>query len=308
MQFSQLGLGSQYFQIFENAFSRDAGQYPHGDRGSTLIVVADFSGQSAGHKFETYSFLFFDPEINQDYFARQRRFRSSGLIGRRRMSFKALNDKVRRQALIRFLTMANHIRGCIVTFAISKNSESLFRSGGAVPAEDLLLSWKPKVKEQALRISHLSAYFAAAFSLPNQNLVLLTDEDAIASNAAQLKQLTDVFCRILSHYLPHNLRHVRCGTSRSDDDGLALEDLLAVSDLVAGATSEICTGFSNQGYFPSKGLVLPLPRHLSSKSLLISSWISETDSPMRRELFVLELEAGQAGSRMSNIRISPIVQ
>ena len=174
-------------------------------------MVADFSGQNRSQHFETYSLLFLDPDRNPDWFAQQRLFRSSQIIGRRRIAFKALNDAKRRQALVPFFDMANRIHGCLVTFAISKNSETLFER--SEEGEELLSVWKPRVREHVLRISHLSAYFAAAFSRQGQDLLWFIDEDAAAANDAQLAQLTKLFSRILAHHLSHDLRHIRCGTS-----------------------------------------------------------------------------------------------
>ena len=95
-------------------------------------------------------------------------------------------------------------------------------------------------------------------------------------------------------------------TSRSDNGGLDLEDLLAIPDLVAGASAEISRGFVNQNCFPRRGLQLPLPRHLSSKTLLIASWIAVSTSSLRRELFILEPKTGQPGSRLTHCKIEPM--
>ena len=307
LPFSREGIGGLYSSTFERAFGSNKDRFPYVGRGKTLLMVADFSGQNRGQQFETYSLLFLDPDRNSDWFAQQRLFRLSTNIGRRRIAFKALNDEKRKQALVPFLRMANHIHGCLVTFAISRNSETLFeRNEKGGESEKFLSIWKPKVREHVLRIAHLSAYFAAAFSRQGQDLLWFIDEDAAAANDAQLTQLTNVFSRILAHHLSHDLRHIRCGTSRSDNGSLDLEDLLAIPDLVAGATAEISTGFANQDCFPRRGLQLPLPRHLSSKTLLIASWIAESNSSLRRELFLLEPEIGQPGSRLTHCKIEPM--
>ena len=270
-------------------------------------MVADFGGQHTGQRFETFSFLFLDPDRNTQWFLRQLSFRSSHHLGRRRMAFKSLNDQIRKQALVPFLSMANIIDGCLINFAISRNSESLFeRETDAGTSDDLLSIWKPKVRERVLRIVHLSAYFAAVFSRQGQDLLWLIDEDDIAANDVQLTHLTRVFATVLSHYLPHDLGHIRCGTSRSDSGKLDLEDLLAIPDLAAGAFGELGTGFVDQNRFPRKGLQLPLPRGLTSKTLLISSWLAQSNSTLRRELFVLEPKVGQPGSRLTHCRIEPM--
>jgi hypothetical protein len=68
----------------------------------------------------------------------------------RRMCFKAMNDKYRRQALVPFLTLADCINGWLVLFAVSKAGGSLF--GQIFNGDDLLAGWKPAVRERLLRI------------------------------------------------------------------------------------------------------------------------------------------------------------
>jgi hypothetical protein len=309
LPFSDMGFGSEYHSTFKKAFGNQHGQFPFTDRGHTLLSLGDFSGQSNGQVFETYSLLFLDPDKNMEWFSRQRQFRSSGIALRRRIAFKALNDRVRQRALVPFLKMANSIHGCLVTIAITKNSESIFEQDASNhEGEELLLAWKPRVREHVLRVANLSAYFLTAISRPGQNVYWLIDADAAVANDEQVRQITKVLSRLLGNYLPHDLGHIRCGCSRSDNGSLELEDLLAIPDLVAGATAELCSEFIKQNCFPRKGLHLPLPRNLSSKTLLIANWMSYLHSPLRRELFILEPFVGRPGSRLTHCKIGPLWQ
>ena len=304
LQFSKLGIGSSYQSAFARAFGSDINRFPFTNRSKTFLMVADFSGQSASQLFETYSFLFLDLEQYSDWFHRQKLFRTNSSIARRRIAFKLLNDSRRREALTSFLSMADNIDGCLVTFAISKNSQKLFRE--ELPSsenDDMLSSWKPKLREHILKIVHLSAYLAAAFSKPNQDFFWLIDEDSAASNDHQVTQLTKVFAHVLSHYLPHNLRHIRCGTSRSDSGSLDLEDLLAIPDLAAGAIAEITTGLLSSDALPKTDQVVPLPDGLSPKSRLIATWLAHLNSTLRRELFLLELDKIQSGSKLTHCKL-----
>jgi hypothetical protein len=139
-------------------------------------------------------------------------------------------------------------------------------------------------------------------SVPNQDLLWIVDQDEIAANVAQLTQLTKVFARILSNYSTHNLRHIRCGTTLSDDGNLALEDLAAIPDLTAGALSEICTNFIDESAFPVPGIISPLNPRLSWKSRLISSWMAHEDMPLRRYTCVLELRQRSPKTRITMLK------
>jgi hypothetical protein len=303
LKFSTEGIGQLYAPTFEKAFDRRDHRFPNGKRGKTLLMVADFGGQHKGQQFESFSFLFLDIEQNAHWFSWQKKFRSSHDIHRRRMAYKALNDVRRGRALIPFLDMANRINGCLITFAISRNSASLFEESSDESLR-LLDIWKPKIKERLLRIVHLSAYFASALSCPRQDVLWIVDEDSIAANVEQLTRLTEAFARVMSHYVDHDLGHLRCGTSRSDNGSLDLEDLLSVPDLIAGAVSDVATEMISQGCFPRKGLLVPLPDQPTWKTRLILSWLAYSTAPLRRETFILEPYVKKPGSRLTHCKFN----
>jgi hypothetical protein len=187
-----------------------------------------------------------------------------------------------------------------VLFAISRGPDSFFKREDTSDEERALLSlWKPAVQERLLRIIHLSAFILSGLSAPSQDLLWIIDEDEIAANVAQLTQLTEVFARVFSHYGDHGLRHVRCGTTKSDDGSLALEDLTAITDLTAGALSEICTGFINQSCFPVRGLITPHPAGLTWKTRLMSTWMACRKTPLRLYTCIIELRPSSPRIRVS---------
>jgi hypothetical protein len=300
--FSRAGLGRLLEASFSGKFLARSDCFPNLPRTRTLLMVADFGGHHQRQLFDTYTFLFLDIGKNAEWFVRQRYYRSHILPNKRRMSFKALNDSQRRDALVPFLQMASRIEGGLVQFAISKVGGSLFAGASEENAGAALLSlWKPAVQERLLRIIHLSSFLLSGFSAPHQDLLWIIDEDDIAANVPQLTQLTEVFSRVFSHYATHGLRHIRCGTTKSDDGTLALEDLTAVADLTTGALGEVCTGFIDQAGFPRPNLVTPLPSGLSWKTRLIASWMGVDGWPLRRHTTVLELEPSSTKVVASNI-------
>lgn len=276
--------------------------FPHTPRGQTLFSLADFSGGHSSALFNTYAFLALDMDRAQPWLHDQRRFRSDIFPGGRRLSFKALNDKSRQRALVPFLDMANDIDGSLIVFAVAKEMGTVFsaRERG-VDETELLKVWKPRVHEHLLRTVHLGALVIAIHSVPGQDLFWIADQDEIASNETQLRALTTLNARVWSNLLPHGLRHIRVGTTWSDDGSLALEDLTAIPDLVAGALCEAVTSMVRESCFPVRGLVNRLPTTLSRKTQLLMFWLASKGHRLRRTLLVID-----SGGRPNGMRISSL--
>ena len=207
LAFSKAGLGQLLGDTFDRRLQSSTVTFPRvSPRGQTLTMIADFGGQHKGQHFDTYAFLVCDHERNSRWIEDQRYFRQTIMPNRRRMAFKAMNDKYRRQALVPFLELADHIEGWLVLFAVSKIGGSLFeeleKSGDV---EQLLRDWRPKVRERLLRIMHFSGFLLSGLSSPNQDVLWIIDEDEVAANARQLTQLTKIFGRVVSNSTSHDL-------------------------------------------------------------------------------------------------------
>jgi len=128
---------------------------PNLRRADTLFVVSDFGGLHKTSPCETFSFLFVDPSSFATWQDRWRAYRSRYLRDGRRMAFKSLSDKRRRQALIPFLQAANHLNGLIVTIIIPKSLGSFFSESGKleIGKEELreFSHWRPMSFERLLR-------------------------------------------------------------------------------------------------------------------------------------------------------------
>lgn len=301
--FSVAGLGGILAPSLSADLLSDRSGFPFLTRGRALLLVADFGGHHQKQHFDTYTFLMLDLAKNVEWLARQHRFRNAILRNSRRMSFKTLNDGMRRRALVPFMRAAAGIEGCLVQFAISKVGGSLFTGvsedeGGAA----LLKRWKPNVQERLLRVLHLSAFLLSGLSVPSQDVLWIIDEDDIAANVPMLTDLTELFARVVSSYNSHTLGHLRCGTTATTNDGsLVLEDLAAIADLTTGALGELCTGFITQDVFPRRGLITPLPSNLTWKTKLIASWMAAPGFPIRRHTMIVELRANSTRTRITTL-------
>ena len=224
------------------------------------------------------------------------------------MSFKGMNDRQRRDALIPFLNMSDAINGWLVTFLVSKRGGSLFASiSPDRGAEQLLSIWRPAVREKLLRVLHFSAFLLSGLSVPQQDLLWIIDEDEIASNDHQLTQLTSVFARVTGNYITHGLRHMRCGTTRSDNGSLRLEDLAAICDLAAGGVCEIATSMSPDERFSAGKLINLLPASLSWKTQWIAMWLAVQGGPLHRHSWLIDLadKSGEIKTKKIGLHCGP---
>lgn len=296
MGFAKVGVGVLLAGMFDREF---ADSPPAGNvRGRALLIATDMGGSHAGQLFETYSFLVIDLDRNAEWLSAQKAFRTRILRSRRRMAFKALNDRVRRVALAPFLQIGSQIHGWLVTFAISKNGLSFFKPEPHDPEiVEKLAGWKRPVQERLLRVLHLSAFLISGLSVPKQNVLWIIDQDEVASNVEQLTQLSHLLGTVASHSLMHDLGHIRCATAKSDDGTFSMEDLLSYCDLAAGAVCEVATTMAGGHRYLQEHIVAPLPSAVSWKARTIISWLAAISGNLRQLTCLIELREGSPSMR-----------
>lgn len=304
MAFSRHGVGFTLADSFDRALLEAPQAFPACERGRTVLIAIDLGGSHSRQLFETYSFLVVDLDTNQEWFAMQRAFRSELMASMRRMSFKALNDKVRRRSVTPFLQMGNSLTGWLVTFGISKNRESVFDKADSIAPEleSILENWKPAVRERLMRVLHLSAFLMSGLCLHRQNVLWVIDQDEIASNVDQLTHLTHLLAQVYSSMSEMPLGHLRCATAKSDDGTRSIEDLLAYSDLAAGTVCEIATAMAGTHHWLQRTIVTPVPPLLSWKARHICSWLAYDQSPLRRFTCLIDLKKNGPGMKVQMIR------
>jgi hypothetical protein len=304
MAFSPHAVGRVLSDSFDKALLKSPEAFPHCQRGQTVLIAIDIGGSHSRQLFETYSFLILDLDTNQEWLIAQRAFRSELMRSMRRISFKTLNDKVRRRGITPFLQMGNLLSGWLVTFGISKSGESIFQERGTIAPEleCLLESWKPTVQERLMRVLHLSAFLMSGLCLDRQNILWVIDEDEITSNVDQLTRLTRLLAHVYSSACETPLGHLRCATAKSDDGTRTLEDLIAYCDLAAGAVCEIGTAMAGSHQYLQRTIIAPLPSFLSWKSRHICSWLAYDRSPLRRFTCLIDLKKDVPGMKVQMIR------
>lgn len=261
-------------------------------RSDTLVVTSDYSGHHKGSAYEVYSLLITGSAGWARWEQERLQLRTSTELGRRRMSFKGLNDTRKRTALVPFLDAANLLFGVCVSVLVPTGMASLFEAGDSFDMTEPTLApyahVKPKVFERMMRVVHLVSFFVAGLSSPGQDVLWFTDVDDIAANDERVADLTNVWAAVLSNYLQHNLRHIRCGTTQCDNGTLQIEDLASIPDLAAGSLGEMLTLCKRDGALPSAGLLVPVPGAVSWKCRLVGSWLMVTCSQLDRLVFLID--------------------
>jgi len=142
--------------------------------------------------------------------------------------------------------------------------------------------WKPRPAEKLMRILHFSGFLISGFAFPKQDILWVCDEDDIAANVEQLTQLTHLFGNVVSNSIDFDLGHLRCGTTKSDDGTLTLEDLASICDLSAGAFADMISKMKENDLMPRKGIFTHIPNNTSWKTGIIYTWLANTNSSLKR--------------------------
>lgn len=150
-----------------------------------------------------------------------------------------------------------------------------------------------------IRVSYLGSIVVSVFLRPLQNLMFIIDEDEVASNNKQLELFTRVFSISTSNLCDQAMGHLRVGTTRCDDGSLAIEDLCAISDLVAGAISDFFSTDCSEGRWMSSELVRRIRPDIDFRTAGIIHWLSTDEGALRKIVLFLD---GDSSGRGVNVR------
>lgn len=289
--------------MFASLEARRPGSFPDLRSAECLLVASDYGGEHNTADFQTLAFLTTDMRTAAAWQPERERIRKHFLPDGRRMAFKNLDEGFRRRALGPFLESANRLPALLSLFVISKAVASLFRKEGKLDAEslevDFLQKLSPATAEKLLSVTHFVSLLLSGLSAPGQDVLWVTDEDAIAANAGRVRGLVDTLAIVSSHYLPHTMRHLRVTTSAQDMGDQSSEDLLAIPDIAAGALTEVLTASCVDGGAPMNGMWLPPPASISLKARSVMNWFADHQQPLRRVVIMLDEEPNSHALRMT---------
>ena len=303
---TDLGFLNTLSEVFASAEKQHPGIFPSFRKAECLFVASDYGGEHAGAVYETISYLIADIADCANWQSTRERIRAQFLPDGRRMAFKNLNDRVRRRALEPFLQSANQLPALLATFAMPKSVRSLFHADGPLDPKafelEVLRDLSPAVGEKLLRIVHLLSLLIAGLSAPGQDMLWVTDEDAIAANAQRHQHLVEALACVSSNCLPHALRHLRVATAKQDKGDQSVEDLLSVPDLAAGGLSAVLETMLGDRGAPLSGFWLPRPMPLGRKTRMVLDWFADNTQPLRRFVLMIDEESVSGHLRATHLR------
>lgn len=254
--------------------------------GNHLMVGSDYSGDHRRSDYRVYSFLIADADHSPAYPELRRKFRTKFLPDGRRMSYKNLNDGIRRKALIPFLNNADAFTGlcCVIIvhkslgqMATSPNSLNIWQKLHGTEAR-----WAPRAFEAMARVAHFYCLLLSVVSSPHQHVTWITDQDEIVANDDRLTDVMHFVAKMAGFYVGHPLGEFAMNTTEVDTGDRAFEDFVAVPDLVAGAFADIVTVWSQQPDWRYGGDLALDPAAIPAKANVISAWFCSKTASLKR--------------------------
>jgi hypothetical protein len=249
--------------------------YPDLNDGSPFVIASDYSGEHAPPEFRVSGFLLTTYRSIAAWESLRTAVRQKHLADGRRMSFKALNDALRINALSTFLDAASELNGVLICIGVEKGYSFVT---GELPTRQH--NWTVDNLNKLIEISVLGGAMVEGLRSNGQPVHWITDDDSIVSNEVAKVDAMNLFGGVI-HKFPDEYLELGQGVASQFDDGLRAEDLVAIPDLAAGAYSEMLTkmGKSNiptSGVGPS-GMKL----FVQVKTTLINSWRSDNSKPLK---------------------------
>lgn len=266
------------------------GCIPNLRHGSSILAFSDYGGEHKGAEFDSYAFLFTTPESVAAWLPARSMWREATGMARRRMAYKNLSDRIREKSCFSFLRTADLLEGLLVSVMVHKSITSFFSHDLIDRSQPELARFghiKPHVLEKLFRVMHLLGFFVGGLNAPLQNLMWISDEDAIMANRDRLVELRDLLLGVISIYMRHDLGHIRYGTTSSDPGDLSIEDLAALPDLVTGATADAMTAYEVKGMLPLSADLIQIPREVPLKANQIFHWLSQPNEWLSKMVFTI---------------------
>jgi hypothetical protein len=257
--------------------------------GDTIYVTSDQSGHHRDSRYHVTSILAVDVDNSPAWPELRSEVRNRFIADGRRMSFKSLNDRHRRAALLPFLGAAGLLHGFCATVAIEKGIRWFITAPGVLDAYrssvEMQGRWEVEQFEGLARLAGIVAMFVAGVVQPNQQVMWVSDQDDAFANPARSADAARLFAGFMSAFVKHPLDRLLIGTTQMDEGDRGEEDLAAIPDLLAGALAEGVTALAAQGHEGAPTL--------RDKTQTILGWLFRT--PKRLAHIEVVVERGPDG-------------
>jgi hypothetical protein len=203
-------------------------------QGDTILISSDYSGEHAKSKYLTFSILAIDLSKAGEWELRRRHVRDSLLPGKRRMSFKGLNDIYKRNAMPHFIELANSLNGLLVNVVVNKGIDNLIYSESlhSILTELKLISynWTVGAFKRTSTLLHFVALVIAGLIREKQNVYWYSDEDNMFANETISKDVCMILGKLSGIYVRTTPGELGVGTTKLNEEDFFEEDLNSISD------------------------------------------------------------------------------
>lgn len=226
-----------------------------------------------------------------------RKIRQS-ILGNRTMSYKNLNDAVRRRALIPFLRAANTLSGILVVYAVEASVMSVFEEDWNPIIQQFpeMDNRKTSVLRRLFHVGHFASLAMCPWLAQGQHLTWITDDDDFTSDQDAIIGSTKVLAAIVSQYCQHDLGHFRFGPASVVDVGMQSEDLIAIADLTCGSVADTASLWHEVGQDGRLRSKTPLgSKCQKEKATLLAAWLASGDHSLLLRKAVVRLRPSSGG-------------
>jgi hypothetical protein len=262
-----------------------------------IILASDYSGDH-DNQFQVLSFLIAAGESVYGAWSQARQeVRARFLANGRRISFKNLSDGHKQKALAAFLQAADKITGALLCIAIDKTIEpfsAMYQLSAAAQCDP----FKPKVREKLLRVSAFASAISGGLSAAGQHIRWVMDDDEIVANEKLQDEAGSTCMSMFRLHCPPDCK-LTLGIAGKFDDNRMAEDLISVVDLAGGATAENHAALGIDRMPQSTDLFVPLTKRRTTKTQILSAWLSSTDQ--RLEKFTILVRQHAPGQLLFSI-------
>lgn len=279
--------------------------------GPLVLLASDSSGYEKTSDYIAVSFVVIDLFNSKEWETKRRTVRQILLPNNRRMSFKALNDSHRRNALAPFLASADYIDGLLINFLLNKKVKGLVAYEGVFDKWrdrlELKWGWSEKQFKQMLELVHFASILIGALGKDGQDIYWISDRDEIFANPIKHQDVSTILSGMGNIYIQHTPGKLGVGTSEIDPGDRAEEDLVAIADLAAGALVDFVNKCSNDPKWKTSNEMIVV-KNSKVKSDHIIFWLGKTRSRLKKVNIVFdESKISNFSIRKFDIRESTII-
>lgn len=207
----------------------------------SVALFSDYAGDASPH-YDTYSFLACSFNCLEFFQAEMSHIRARFRLGSREIAYKEFRGGMSKAVEPYLEALDNYVIGLVFNVIVEKSAASVFGNINTNEGSSLvdLLSasglgtWKPKVAENLLRITHIAGFLTALLARDGQKVFWMTDNDSVAPPDRHGVTL-QMFQRAISIYGPDRQLTLIGGALPFKDRSTAHLDLLSCADVSAGS-------------------------------------------------------------------------